>query len=214
MLWAEKEPRLEVAANNADTESVPRSASDESLLIALRDRDQEALEELFRRYARLVMSIGMRILRDAGEAEEIVQETYLFLYQKAELFDAQKGGAKAWLVQVAYHRALNRQEYLHRRNFYFGTNVAFLADTLVGQEDMDRDLASKLNRERLKEAFQSLTERQRLTLELFFFEQLDFREIAELLGESPENIRHHYYRGLQKLRKIAVVRKLNDKNRP
>jgi RNA polymerase sigma-70 factor, ECF subfamily len=205
LLWTKEETK-EIAVCDF------RTASDEDLLIALRSSDREALAELFRRYSRLVFSIGFRVLREAGEAEEIVQEVFLYLFQRAELFDEKKGGAKAWLVQVAYHRSLDRREYLHRRSFYFGTDAGSLADTLMGQEDVERDLASKLNRERLKEAFQNLSDRQRLTLELFFFDELDFREIASRLDESLENVRHYYYRGLQKLRKDAFVKKLRDKN--
>jgi RNA polymerase sigma-70 factor, ECF subfamily len=189
------------------------STSDEHLLTALKNKDRDSLAELFRRHSRLVFGIGLRILRDAGEADEVAQEVFLFLFQRAELFDERKGGAKAWLVQVAYHRALDRKDYLHRRNFYSGTNVELLADTLMGRGCVEEDVASKLNRERLKEAFEKLSERQRLTLELFFFEGLDFREIAAYLDEPFENVRHHYYRGLQKLRKDAFIKKLRDTNK-
>jgi len=193
-------------------ESQPRS--DETLMSSLKVQNRGALDELFRRYSRLVFSIGMRILRDTGEAEEIVQDVFLYLFEKAALFDEGKGGAKSWLVQVAHHRSLDRQEYLHRRNFYFGTNAGVLADTLAGTCDLERDLASKQSRERLQEAFESLTDQQRITLELFFFEDLTFLEIAERIGESLENVRHHYYRGLQKLRKDAFVKKLREKKQP
>jgi RNA polymerase sigma-70 factor (ECF subfamily) len=191
-----------------------RLVSDESLLTILRRRDREALSELFRRYSRLVFSIGLRILGDAGEAEDLAQEVFLYLFQRAELFDANKGGAKAWIVQVAWHRSLDRRKYLHRRSFYSGTDVSTLSDTLKGQEDVEDDLASKLNVERLRGAFENLSDQQRLTLELFFFEGLDMREIATRLDESPANIRHYYYRGLQKLRKDAFVRKLRGERQP
>lgn len=208
LLWTKEE--LQAGVSSKDVAA--QSASDENLLAALRSKDREALAELFRRYSRLVFSIGLRIVGDAGEAEEIVQEVFLFLYQRAEHYDEKKGGAKAWLVQIAYHRSLDRREYLRRRNFYLGTDAVALADTLTGKGDVERDLASKLNRERLKEAFENLSDRQRLTLELFFFEELNFREIGARLDESIENVRHHYYRGLQKLRKDAFVKKLRDKN--
>lgn len=207
LFWTEEESQTVAVPENSET----RSVSDENLLAALKGNDRKALAELFRRYSRFVFSIGLRILRDTGEAEEIVQEVFLFLYQRAELFDEKKGGAKAWLAQAAYHRSLDRYKYLHRRNFYFGTDVGLLADTLTGKEDVERDLASKMNRERLKDAFEKLSDRQRLTLELFFFEELNFREVAVRLDESLENVRHHYYRGLQKLRKDAFVRKLRTK---
>ena len=204
--WPKEESRTVAHLN-------PQAKSDEQLLDALKCKNQDALAELFRRYSRLAFSIGFRILRDAGEAEEIVQEVFLFLYQRAELFDGEKGAAKAWLVQVTYHRSLDRKEYLYRRNFYSGTDVAPLADTLRGRDDVGRDLELRLSRERLKDAFHNLSERQRITLELYFFEDMDLREIATRLNESFANIRHHYYRGLQKLRKDALVKELKDENR-
>jgi RNA polymerase sigma-70 factor (ECF subfamily) len=218
LLWP-KEKREPVAlapeAEAPSTESlhpviVPRS--DESLMLALKDADKESLAELFRRYSRLVFSVGFRVLRDGGEAEEIVQDVFLYLYEKAGLFDPAKGSGKAWIVQIAHHRSLDRKAYLYRRHFYIGTDVSLLTDTLPGTDDLDRDLASKLNRDRLREAFGKLSERQRATLELFFFEGLELKEIAERLSETYENVRHNYYRGLQKLRKDAFVQKLRDKH--
>jgi RNA polymerase sigma-70 factor (ECF subfamily) len=209
LLWP-KEKRTQLVV--VPPPEAPAPPSDESLMLALKAADREALAELFRRYSRLVFSIGVRVLRDAGEAEEIVQDVFLYLYEKANLFDATKGMAKAWIVQIAHHRSLDRKGYLYRRQFYVGTDVAALADTLAGRDDLDRDLASKLNRDRLREAFERLSERQRATLELFFFEGLELKEIAERIGETYENVRHNYYRGLQKLRKDAFVQKLRDKH--
>lgn len=207
LVWTTEKPQLVTGLQ--DIEAEPRS--DEDLMASLKAQGREALDELFRRYSRLVFSIGLRILRDAGEAEEIVQDVFLYLYEKAALFDETKGGAKSWLVQVAHHRSLDRQEYLRRRNFYFGTDGQVLADTLAGTGDLERDLASKESRERLQRAFENLTDQQRKTLELFFFEDLTFPEIAKRIRESVENVRHHYYRGIQKLRKDAFVKKLQDK---
>ena len=210
-LWTKEKPRPIPLDENA---GVVQPHSDESLMAGLKDQDREALAELFRRYSRLVFSIGLRILRDVGEAEEIVQDVFLFLYERADLFDEKKGAGRAWLIQVAHHRSLDRLEYLRRRNFYSGTDAGVLADTVAGTSDVERELGSKLSREQLREAFGKLSDRQRLTLELFFFEELDFPEIAERMNESLENIRHHYYRGIQKLRKDAFVKKLRDKKKP
>ena len=184
---------------------------DETLMVSLKAGDRAALIEMFRRYSRLVLSIAIRILRDVAEAEEIVQEVFLFLHQRASEFDRNKGDAKGWVVQLAYHRSLDRQRSLRRSEIYFGTDDRAVADTLAGTSDLDRQVAVSQSRELLKEAFESLSERQRLTLELFFFEDLDYNEIADRIGESHENVRHYYYRGLQKLRKDAQIRKLRDK---
>ncbi len=186
------------------------SASDEILMNALKECDQESLAELFRRHSRLVFSMGYRILEDSGEAEEIVQDVFLYLYQRAGQFDQAKGTAKAWIVQVAHSRSLDRKNFLLRRHFYIGTDVTALADTLAGTDDLERHIVSKWNLSQLQIALNELPERQRRTLELFFFEGLELKEIATQLNESPENVRHHYYRGLQKLRKNGLVQALKD----
>jgi RNA polymerase sigma-70 factor (ECF subfamily) len=195
----------------APEKSESRLWDDETLMASLKDGDKAALIEMFRRYSRLVLSIAIRILRDVAEAEEIVQEIFLFLHQRASDFDRNKGDAKGWVVQLAYHRSLDRQRFLRRTETYLGTDEHAAADTLAGTSDLDRHVASRESRELLKEAFQNLSERQRRTLELFFFEDLDYSEIGDRIGESQENVRHYYYRGLQKLRKDAQVKKLRDR---
>jgi RNA polymerase sigma-70 factor (ECF subfamily) len=101
-------------------------------MAGLQAKDAEAVETLFGRYSRLVNSIAFRILHDYSEAEEVVQEAFFYVYQHASLFDESKGGAKAWIVQVAYSRALDRRAHLMRRGFYGGTEIDSLSDTLVG----------------------------------------------------------------------------------
>src|ERR1700730_16754737 len=68
-----------------------RSPSDEELMSSLQTKDSKALELLFDRYSRLVFGIALRILNDHSEAEEVVQEAFLYIYQKALLFDPLKG---------------------------------------------------------------------------------------------------------------------------
>ncbi len=191
-----------------------RPQGDEGLMASLKEQDQHALTELFRRYSRLAFGIALRILRDRGESEEVVQDVFFSLYQKADQYDATKGTAKSWIVQIAHSRSIDRKNFLLRRHFYGGTDVAVLTDTLAGSNDMERDLAAKLNLPRLEEALDELPEKKRRTLELFFFEDLEIKEIASRIGESPENVRHHYYRGLQKMRKNLFVQGLKDTKRP
>ena len=64
-------------------------------------------------------------------------------------------------------------------------------------------MIDRLTVRQLKAAFSELSGRQRETLEMFFFEGLKFSEIAERTGENIKNVRHHYYRGLERLRHVA-----------
>jgi RNA polymerase sigma-70 factor (ECF subfamily) len=207
MLWERSRSRSEPQAN----EAVPRVVSDEELLGRLQGGDASALNALFERYGRIALGIALRILRDSGEAEDIVQESFLYIYQKASHFDPLRGDARSWILHIVYHRAFDRRGYLGRRGFYSGTTSSLVEDAVLGSTDLDREVGSKLDRELLQKAFGELEERQRRTLELFYFEGLDLREISEVLHEPLGNIRHHYYRGLQKLRKNAFVKKLGKK---
>jgi RNA polymerase sigma-70 factor (ECF subfamily) len=201
-----------VARQNARAEelgSVP--VTDEELMALLKKGDADALRALFSRFSRLVMGIALRILRDRGEAEEIVQDVFVYLHGKAGLYDSAKGPARQWIVQLAWHKSLTRREYLGRRAFYAGTDVESLVDTLLGGTDLDREVESRLNRGQLEKAFEELPETQRRTLALFFFEGLELREVSEQLNESLSNIRHYYYRGLQRLRKNSSIQKMREK---
>jgi RNA polymerase sigma-70 factor (ECF subfamily) len=187
-----------------------RPPNDEELMAGLQAKDATALDLLFGRYSRLVFGIALRVLNDRNEAEDVVQEVFFGLYQKAMLYDPAKGAAKGWVVQVAFSRARDRRAYLVRRGFYSGTDIESLDDTLVGQTDVEREVGVRLDFSQLRCAFEDLTALQRRTLELFYFEGLELKEISERLREPFGNVRHHFYRGLERLRKSPAVKRLRD----
>jgi RNA polymerase sigma-70 factor, ECF subfamily len=88
-----------------------------------------------------------------------------------------------------------------------------LDDTLLGDTDLDREVGARLDRVQLEKAFEELPSSQRLTLELFYFEGLDLREISQKMNESLGNTRHHFYRGLERLRKSVLLQRLRDTKR-
>ena len=187
-----------------------RSPSDEELMSSLQAKDSKALELLFDRYSGLVFGIALRILNVHSEAEEVVQEAFFYIYQKALIFDPLKGSAKGWIVQVAFSRARDRKAHLSRRGFYSGTDIDSLDDTLLGQHDVEREIGARLDFSQLQCAFEDLTHVQRQTLEMFYFEGMELREISERLREPFGNVRHHFYRGLERLRKSPAVKRLRE----
>ena len=187
-----------------------RSPSDEELMARMQAKDAQALDQLYSRYARLVFGIAFRTLNDRSEAEEVVQETFFSLYQKALLFDPGKGSAKGWVVQIAFSRARDRRAHLLRRGFYSGTDIDSLDDTLQGEGDVEREVGLRIDFAHLLSAFEDLTEMQRSTLELFYFQGLELREISQRLNEPFGNVRHHFYRGLERLRKSPAVKRLRE----
>ena len=187
-----------------------RSPSDEELMSRLQAKDAKSLEQLFVRYSKLVFGIALRILNDHSEAEEVVQEAFFYAYRKALLFDPLKGSAKGWIVQIAFSRARDRKAHLSRRGFYSGTDIDSVDDTLIGQSDVEHEIGTRLDFSQLQCAFEDLTQMQRQTLEMFYFQGLELREISERLGEPFGNVRHHFYRGLERLRKSPAVKRLRE----
>jgi RNA polymerase sigma-70 factor (ECF subfamily) len=176
------------------------TASDESLLGQICVSDREALAELFQRYARLIRSVALRILRDQAEAEDLVQDLFLFIQRKSGIFDRSKSSARSWIVQMTYHRAIERRRYLTTRQFYARTSTA---ERAVGVPTTETDYSPEdvFGRNGLEKVIESLSEDQRETLRLYFFEGYTLAEISEKLGQPRGNIRNHYYRGLSRLRK-------------
>src|SRR5215470_1449713 len=95
-----------------------REYSDEELMEMLCTGAPDVLSLLFDRYYRLVFSIALKILRDHGEAEDIMQEVFFEIYRTPEKFDPSRGSVKMWILQHAYRRSLNRRKYLKVRGFY------------------------------------------------------------------------------------------------
>lgn len=171
--------------------------SDESLMGAVVRGSKEALGLLFRRHRQAVLNVAGRILRDASEAEDLCQEVFLLLFKKAKLFDASKGTASSWIIQIAYHRAMNRRQYLSHRQHY---NAQDLDEEQIGGGSQPLFIDGITARDLLNRLREQLSGEQRETLELHFFEGYSLREIAEKTKQTLGNVRHHYYRGLERLR--------------
>jgi len=214
-------PNVSLAPENAVSEISVRDAgrtsefSDDRLMERLREGSKEALASLFRKHARAVRSVAYRILRNEAEADDLVQEVFLFIFRKAALFDSSQGAARSWIFQVAYHRAFDRRRYLHSRHFYTSQDLeeasrrsadprGELRFHEVSMEGiLGKQLAARFNAR--------LTPEQQETIRLFFFEGYALKEIAQLTGRSLVNVRQHYYRGLARLRKYILPEKLRSK---
>jgi RNA polymerase sigma-70 factor (ECF subfamily) len=107
--------------------------TDDQLMVELQSGVNDALAVLFERYNRLVFSVALKILRDRGEAEDVTQNVFLEIFRSVAQFDPARGSLKVWLLQYAYHRAINRKQYLNARSFYSQEDVDDLAPFLSGQ---------------------------------------------------------------------------------
>ena len=194
---AAAEPIYKDTAVNRD--EVP----DEVLLTQISTGDQEALAMLFRRYARLVWSVAERIVRNKAEADDLLQDVFLLIQRRAAVFDSSKGTARSLIVHMTYQRALSRRRYLNARHFQAPIEVEEQAVKIPAPPSPSyaESIEAHFGRERLQEAMSEMSGDQLETLRLYFIGGFTFEEIAAKLGQSTGNVRHHYYRGLQGLRR-------------
>jgi len=183
-------------------EQAAAEISDEILLAKVSAGDQEALGILFRRYARLVWSVAERIVRNKAEADDLVQDVFLLVQRRASAFDSSKGTARSLIVHMTYQRALSRKRYLNARHRQASAETEKRAANTPGPAVpfYDESIEAHFGRDRLQKAFEALSEDQRQTLRLYFLEGYTLAEIAAKMGQVEGNVKHHYYRGLSKLR--------------
>lgn len=178
-------------------EHIANPLSDEDLLQLAGKGDKPALGILFKRYGRSVAHVARRILQDEGEADDLRQEVFLYIFQKANSYDPDKSSAASWIIQIAYHRAIDRRRQLTSRQHYSSQELDEQGiGSLFVQPSTDQ-IDGKAILERLQG---QLSPDQQRTLDLHFFEGYSFQEIAEKSGQSVGNVRHHYYRALERLR--------------
>jgi RNA polymerase sigma-70 factor, ECF subfamily len=207
-------PDGEAADNcvNADADATLSEADDEALIARVQNGDRDSLASLFHIYAHPVWNVGRRILRDRHEADDLVQEVFLYIHRKIALFDGSKGSARSWIFQIAYTQAFLRRRQLTARGFY----RSGIPDRTPEVEPLtslganyDHTVEGLFGRNGWRKILDALTQEQRETLRLHFFEGYTFAEIAEKLGQSYANVRNHHYRSLEKLRKHLAEDGLN-----
>jgi RNA polymerase sigma-70 factor (ECF subfamily) len=175
--------------------------SDEALMSHLKVGHHDALAVLFDRYHHLVLAVAVRILKDRTEAEDLMQAVFLEIFRCAAQYDEVKGSTKMWILQYAYHRSFNRRKHLARRGVHELSLESIQAEQTpsMHQPIYRGHLESA---QAVREALGRLKKAQRKTLELAFYEGFTMSEIAEITGTTFDSVRHHYYRGLERVRSI------------
>ena len=171
--------------------------SDEELMQKATAGRHDVLTILFDRYHRLVFDVAVRIVRDPGEAEDVVQNVFLDVFRAMANFDPRKGILKVWVLQYAYHRALHRKRHLVSNHFYRWENLETAIEVGSGRALWgELPEATRLAEEMLE----NLKPRQRAVVEMTYYDGLTAEEIARRLGQSPHVVRHDLHRGLAALR--------------
>jgi RNA polymerase sigma-70 factor (ECF subfamily) len=149
------------------------------------------------------------MLRNSGEAEEVVQQVFLDTYKAIDQFDPQKASYKTWLFQYAYHRAMNRRRHLKSNGFYSSVQLnerELIAELYESAGRLIQHLTPEETAQVIRQLLRSKTihRKQRMAITLTFFHGYTAEEIAARTGETPAAVRHNLYRGLGKLREVLL----------
>src|SRR5579872_3201818 len=150
---------------------------DPELVRRLKKRDPDAMAELYDRYGRIAYALIYRVVKNDGVAEDLVQETFLRVWNRIQAFDDEKGALGPWILAVARNRAI---DYLRSVDGRMAQNVYELErmEQPTQFANFENDIMN-LDRVRiLKEAFEKLTPNQRIVLELAYYEGLSQTEMA------------------------------------
>jgi RNA polymerase sigma-70 factor (ECF subfamily) len=171
---------------------------DSGLVARMQRRDPLALAELYDRYGRITYSLILRVVRDSGIAEDLVQETFLRVWNRVHGFDAQKGSIGPWLLAVARNRAI---DYLRSAGGRERNSLEYEeSDHPALYCDMEKDILASDKARRVKSAIDRLSPNQRQVIELAYFEGLSQTEMAERMGQPLGTVKTWVRTALKNLR--------------
>ena len=185
--------------------------TDEDLVRAVARADERAFASLFDSYSSRLFGFLMRMLQSEAEAEEVLQEVFMQIWQRAADFDEARGRAFTWLVTIARSRALDRLRT--RRSNDRKDTLAFCERQQYGPDGLE-DVIRLEEREMVRRALGELSEAQRQAILLAYFEGLTHPEIAERLDTPLGTVKTRTRDGLGKLRKILGDALIESPYRP
>lgn len=179
---------------------------DDALMLAVVARDEHAFAVLYDRYIDLVYSASLRVLADAGLAEDTAQDVFVRLWRRPETFIAERGRFLSWLMSVTRNRAVDELRARGRRRRREGGPLGEpdeAAEPLFSTDPVDPQFSAELHEDQLavRRALVDLPGEQRVALELAYFGGLTQQEIATQLHEPLGTVKTRIRLGMQKLRR-------------
>lgn len=173
--------------------------ADEGLVAEVSRGSEEALRQLYRRHATAVFSLARRMLRDEEAAEEVVQDVFLKLWQRAGDYAAARGGLSSWLLTIAHHatvdairrRSLRQTVPVEERELEAAPDARDVAGTAIDRAGIDRALAT-------------LEPADRRLVETAYYEGLSHSQIAKATGMPLGTVKTRIRLALLRLRKELV----------
>lgn len=173
--------------------------SDDVLMASIRQRDMRSLEEFYDRHRVIAYSLAMRVLGDASDAEDVVQEAFVNVWRSASTYDVGRSSPRSWLLSVVHHRAIDklrgRQSRIRPVELEEGLGVP-------GEHDVWNEVSQELTGEDVRKALQQLPAEQRETIELAYFKGYTHSQIAQLMHVPLGTVKGRMRMGLHKLKSL------------
>jgi RNA polymerase sigma-70 factor, ECF subfamily len=169
---------------------------DRDLVKRLKQRDPNAMNELYDRFGRLALSVILRIVRDHATAEDLLQETFLRVWNRISVFDGERGSLGPWVLTIARNRAIDYLRSTDSR--YLQTNVELENPKLY--VDLEEQYVDQDRIRQIRSAFTKLTDNQKRVLEMAYFEGLSQSEMAEQMNQPLGTVKTWVRTALQILR--------------
>jgi RNA polymerase sigma-70 factor, ECF subfamily len=179
--------------------------ADSDLLRRTASGDQSSLAELHRRYSGVLLATAFRVLNNVKDAEEVVQEAFVQIWQKAGVYDVDRGKPLTWAMTLTRNKAIDRLRRVQRRNrLHEEIEEEAQVWSRFHEDDSFSAAASNETKAIVRSAVIQLTDDQRKAIELAFFSGLTQQEIAQKLHEPLGTVKARIRRGMMKLRQILA----------
>jgi RNA polymerase sigma-70 factor (ECF subfamily) len=175
---------------------------DSALIERIMTGDEGALSALYDRYSGMLYAMLLRILKDTGAAEEVLQDLFLQLWRGAARFDASRGSLGGWLLVIGRNRALSRLRGKQRREFVPDDIEGFSLESVPSSEDLENEAARMQLMGRLRGAMAALPAEQREAVELAYFEGMTQTEIAARTGSPLGTVKSRVRAAMQSLKQL------------
>jgi RNA polymerase sigma-70 factor (ECF subfamily) len=172
---------------------------DATLVHRLLQKDVSAFEQLYDRHSRAIYSLVLRILQQAGTAEEVVQDVFLQLWRNAAQYDVSRGPFVPWLFTLARNRALDTLRLKSERQRRREDQTEELPP-IASVPQYEQQLDVKRRAEKVRALMASLGPQQKRAIELAYFEGLSHSEIAAALKEPLGTVKSWIRNGLLRLK--------------
>jgi RNA polymerase sigma-70 factor, ECF subfamily len=182
-------------------------AEEVALLQEVAGGDERAFSQLYDRYSAILFGLLLRILHSRTEAEDILQEVFLQVWQQARSFDASRGRPFTWMVTLARSRAIDRLRSTASRERAAQRSAEDATTPVAAQEESSDEAVIRGERaEVVRDALAELPEEQRQVLLLAYLEGMSQSEIAEARGQPLGTVKTRTRAGLKKLSELLRAR--------